>query len=74
MYGTAVLGPLNFKLAPQNILKKMLHIKEMSKICIPNGFTIGSVSQMLDLKQDSQCTYDVTFRRVRATFVAVEKQ
>jgi hypothetical protein len=25
-------------------------------------------------RQDRQCTYDVTFRRVRATIVAVEKQ
>jgi len=26
------------------------------------------------LKQDRQCTYDVTLRRVRETIVAVEKQ
>ena len=74
MYGTAVRGPLNFKPAPQNILKKMLHIKEISKIYMSSGFSVGSVSQTLELKQARHCTYDVTFRCVRATTVAVEKQ
>ena len=34
---------------------------------------ISSGSDMNNIKQDKQCTYNVTLRRVRATIVAVEK-
>jgi hypothetical protein len=38
--------------------------------CTPN--TISPT--LREKKEDRQCTYDVTMRRVRVTFVAVEKQ
>jgi len=41
---------------------------------ISSGLTIGCESQTLDLKQTRHITYDVTFRRVRVTTVAVGKQ
>jgi hypothetical protein len=73
MYGAAVVGALNFKQAPQYIPNKMLHIKEISNIYISNGFMIGCVAD-IGFERSHAITYGITFRRVHATTVVVEKQ
>ena len=40
----------------------------------PKGTTTAHSSINITATQDSQCTYKVTLRRVRATIVVVEKQ
>jgi hypothetical protein len=53
--------------------------QELKKLTRPNNFifqteSYTNLSKSDDRKPDSQCTYNVTLRLVRATVVAVEKK
>jgi len=43
-------------------------------IAFRNNFVLTDVIKKKNAKQDKQCAYNVTLRRVRATTVAVERQ
>jgi len=58
-HGTATIGRIFLKFYTWGLLKSLENIQVL--------FQIGQ-------KQERQCTYKLTFRRVRATTVAVETQ
>jgi len=49
-------------------------LRRGAKRCVGPGQREGNNAFIQQEEQDSYCTYDVTFRRVRVTTVAVEKK
>ena len=66
-----VLPPVinTVKLRCQNVWKAVSYSVEPIKSLLVTRYT-----RRLNIHQDSQYTYNVTLRRIRATIVAVEKQ
>jgi len=52
---------------------KTIHIFAIHKLLHYQFKSEFTIKKKVLLKQDRQCTYDVTMRRVRAAIVAVEK-
>ena len=55
-------------------VQSSINLTTHSRFLVFTAFGVFIYDKFINVKQERQCTYNVTFRRVRATTVAVEKQ